>query len=99
MKTFDVFLRPVITEKATANEKDGKYQFFVRKDVTKIDIQEAFEKLYGVVVTKVNVMRTASKSRAGRIRRPVTKKAEFKKVIITTKGKKTLDVMKPKMKI
>lgn len=98
MKTFDVFLRPVITEKATANEKDGKYQFFVRKDVTKIDIQEAFEKLYGVAVTKVNVMRTASKSRAGRIRRPVTKKAEFKKVIITTKGKKTLDVMKPKMK-
>lgn len=99
MKTFDVFLRPVITEKATANEKDGKYQFFVRNDVTKIDIKEAFEKLYGVVVTKVNVMRTASKSRAGRIRRPVIKKAEFKKIIITTKGRKTLDVMKPKMKV
>lgn len=99
MKTFDIFLRPVITEKATANEKDGKYQFFVRKDATKIDIQEAFEKLYGVVVTKVNVMRTAEKSRIGKIRRPMMKKAEFKKVIITTKGKKTLDVMKPKMKI
>lgn len=99
MKTFDVFLRPVITEKATDKEKEGKYQFFVRKDVTKIDIKEAFEKLYGVDVVKVNVMRTSAKSRLNRVRRPTVKKAEFKKVIITTKGKKTLDVMKPKMKI
>lgn len=99
MKTFDLLLRPVITEKATSSEKEGKYQFFVRKDATKIDIKEAFEKLYGVDVTKVNMMRTASKMRYGRVRKPTMKKAEFKKVIITTKGKKTLDVMKPKMKV
>ena len=99
MKIFDLLLRPVITEKATDSEKEGKYQFYVRKDATKIDIKEAFEKLYGVVVLKVNAMRTPSKSRLSKVRRPSVKRAELKKVIITTKGKKTLDVMKPKMKV
>lgn len=95
---FDFFLRPVITEKATSSEKNGKYQFFVRKNTTKIVVRTAFEKLYGVKVSKVNVIRTASKTRAGKTRMPVMKKRELKKVIITTKGKKTLDIMKPKLK-
>jgi len=98
MNTFDIILRPVITEKATASEKEGKYQFFVRKNATKIDIREAFEKIYGIEAVKVNVMRTAAKTKIGRIRRPVMKKHELKKVIVTTKGKKTLDVTKPKVK-
>lgn len=98
MNAFDLILRPVITEKATAHEKEGKYQFFVRKNATKIDIREAFEKIYGVEAVKVNVIRTPSKTRMGRIRRPVMKKHELKKVIVTTKGKKTIDAAKPKIK-
>lgn len=98
MKTFDLFIKPVITEKATSFEGEGKYQFFVRKDATKIDISSAFEKIYGVKVIKVNVINTAGKSKSGRTRRPIAKKAEFKKVIISTKGKKTLDITKFKVK-
>lgn len=96
---FDFILRPVITEKATATEKAGKYQFFVRKETTKIAVKNAFEKLYGIKAAKVNVMRTAEKMRQGRVRRPTIKKPEFKKVIVTTKGKKTIDVNKLKLKI
>lgn len=99
MKTFDAILKPVVTEKATGHEKEGKYQFIVRKDVTKVDIKSAFLKLYGMSVVKVNVINTPGKTKIGRTRREVTKKRTFKKVIITTKGKKTLDVLKPKMKI
>lgn len=99
MKTFDVLLRPVITEKATSHEKEGKYQFIVRKDATKVDIRNAFKKLYGVDVLKVNLINTIGKMKIGRSRRPVTKKPAFKKVIITTKSKKTLDVLKPKIKV
>lgn len=96
---FQLLIKPVITEKATAGEKEGKYQFLVLKNATRIDVRTAFEKLYGVKVAKVNVIRTALKTRMGRTRRPVIKKREFKKVIITTKGRKTVDVTKPKMKI
>lgn len=98
MQILDFILRPVITEKATDCGKEGKYQFFVRKNATKIDIKKMFETLYGVAVVKVNVIRTASKTKMGSTRRPVMKKHEFKKVIITTKGKKTLDITKPKFK-
>ncbi len=98
MNNFDLFLRPVVTEKATSAEKEGKYQFFVRKRATKIDIRHAFEKLYGVAVSKMNVMLTAEKTKMGKTRRPTLKKHEFKKVIITTKGKKTVDLNKPKLK-
>lgn len=98
MKIFDLFIRPVITEKATACEKAGKYQFFVRKNATKVAVRNAFKKLYGVEVAKVNVMRTSGKTKTGRTRRPVTKRSEYKKVIITTKARKTIDITKPKFK-
>lgn len=99
MDNFQLFIKPIITEKATACEKEGKYQFFVRKEATKVAIKSSFKKLYGVDVIRVNVIRTAPKTRLARNRLPVTKKGEYKKVIITTKGKKTIDVTKPKLKI
>lgn len=88
----------MITEKATSAEAKGKYQFFIRNRSTKVDIKKAFEKLYGVKVVKVNVINTPEKSKLGKSRKPQMKKHALKKVIITTKGKKTIDVLKPKLK-
>lgn len=96
---FNIFIKPVVTEKATAHQAEGKYQFFVHKNATKIDIKNAFKMLYGVDVEAVNVMRTAEKYRIGKTRRLVTKRPALKKVIITTKGKKSVDLNKPKLKI
>ena len=98
MNNFDFILRPVITEKATGAEAKGKYQFFIRDRSTKVDIKKAFEKLYGVKVVKVNVINTPEKNKLGKNRKPQIKKHALKKVIITTKGKKTIDVLKPKLK-
>jgi ribosomal protein L23 len=95
---YDLLIKQVITEKATAHEKEGKYQFFVRKNATKVDIRNAFHAIYGVQAAKVNVIRTTGKERIGGNRRIVTKKHEMKKVIITTKGKKTVELTKPKLK-
>jgi len=98
MNNFNLFIRPVITEKATQSEAIGKYQFFVRKNATKIDIAAAFKKLYGVDVTKINMMRTPVKLKTGASRRTSIKKHELKKVIITTKSQKKIDALKPKLK-
>lgn len=95
---FNLFLKPVITEKATALQAEGKYQFFVRSSATKVDIKTAFERLYGVDVVKVNAMRTERKTRMGARRQPVTKKPAYKKVTITVKAKKSIDINKPKLK-
>ena len=95
---FAIFLKPVVTEKATQAQAEGKYQFFVQKHATKIDVRNAFEKLYGVKISKINVMTTAGKTRTGKTRKPITKKHELKKIIVTIKGKKTLDLNKPSLK-
>ena len=97
MNNFDLILRPVVSEKATGLEKHGKYEFFVHPDATKVGIKAVFKKLYGVDAVKVNVMNTAKKTKMG-ARRPITKRQEFKKVIVTTKGKKVVDISKPKLK-
>lgn len=94
----NILLKPVITEKATAAEKEGKYLFFVHPRATKVDIKQTFKKLYGVAAAKVNVIRTAGKTKIGKNRMPVTKKPEYKKVIITAKAKKNIDIFKPKAK-
>lgn len=98
MEMLNLILKPVITEKATAGEKEGKYQFFVRKDATKIEIRKTFKKLYGVDVAKVNMLWMPEKFKTGRSRLPVRKRFALKKVTITTKGRKTLDITKLKVK-
>ncbi|MEK7171816.1 MAG: 50S ribosomal protein L23 [Patescibacteria group bacterium] len=98
MNNFDFIIKPVITEKATGAEAKGKYQFFIRNRSTKVDIKKAFEKLYGVKVVKVNVINTPEKNKLGKNRKQQIKKHSLKKIIITTKGKKTIDVLKPKIK-
>ncbi|PJC36575.1 50S ribosomal protein L23 [Candidatus Peregrinibacteria bacterium CG_4_9_14_0_2_um_filter_53_11] len=99
MQTFLLIIKPVVTEKATAQEERGKYQLYVRHDATKIDIRETFKKLYCVDVVKVNVMRTPKKTRIGRGRKEMTKRPEYKKVIVTVKGKKKIDITKPSLKV
>ena len=98
MKHLQILIKPVVTEKATAHEKEGKYQFYVRQNATKIDVQMAFEKLYGAKVRNVRMMYTTRKSKIGRTRKEVTKRPVFKKAIITLREKKEVNLLKPKLK-
>lgn len=89
---------PVITEKATSQQALGKYQVKVRPNASKIEVAKAFKALYGVDVIKVNVMRTNEKYRIGKTRMPNVKKAAYKKMVITVKDKKAVDLSKPSIK-
>lgn len=53
----NVLIKPVITEKATANgELKGCYTFEVSKQANKIQIKEAVEATYGVKVEEVRTL-------------------------------------------
>ncbi len=56
MRTEDVIVAPVITEKSNSGLQEGKYTFEVNKKATKIEIAEAVEKLFEVKVLKVNTI-------------------------------------------
>ena len=52
-----ILLHPFVTEKTMNHmELENKLEFLVRKEATKAQIKEAFEKLYEVKVVKVNTM-------------------------------------------
>ena len=59
-----VLIRPLVTEKFSALNEQGKYGFVVAKSVNKIEIKNEVEKTYGVTVESVNTMIHPGKSKS-----------------------------------
>ena len=52
-----ILIKPIITEKATADsEKFNRYTFVVNKGANKLEIKEAVEAAYGVTVKAVRTL-------------------------------------------
>ena len=58
---YAILKRPLITEKSTLMQEDGRYVFEVAKNATKLEIKEAVQEAFGVTVTKVNTMNVKGK--------------------------------------
>ena len=61
MQVFDVLRRPVITEKSTILQEEGRYTFEVAPNATKHQIKEAVEEAFNVDVLQVNTMHVRGK--------------------------------------
>jgi large subunit ribosomal protein L23 len=85
----NILQKPLITEKLSRLQQQGKYAFVVDKDATKPEIKRAVEARYPEVkVAKVNTMIMPSKPK-GRFTRSgyVQGRAKvWKKAIVTLKG-------------
>ena len=85
---YDVLIRPVITEKTTAQiEEENVYTFLVNKDANKLEIARAVEKMFDVSVLDVRTMRYAGKlkrSVLGRIHKrwELGRRPSFKKAVV-----------------
>ncbi len=78
-----VIISPIISEDAMNKTTVGKYVFKVNPKTNKNQIAEAVEVLYGIDVTKVNVMKYKQKSH--KFRTIKGKKSGYKKAIVTIK--------------
>ena len=59
-----ILVKPLITEKMTADtEKNNSYGFVVSDGANKVEIKKAVEKEYGVTVTSVRTLRADGKRR------------------------------------
>ena len=70
MNSYDIIIRPIITERAMSAVADKKYVFEVAKDAGKIEIKKAVEEIFGVKVASVNTINVSGKSKrlgAGRL--------------------------------
>jgi len=83
MHLYEVLRRPLITEKTTFLQAEGKYAFEVAESASKPQIRQAVEKAFKVGVTEVNVMRVPGRRR--RAGRRQIASPSWKKAIVTLK--------------
>lgn len=85
--------KPLITEKLSAQNEAGKYAFVVSNKANKIEIKTEIEKMYGVNVTSVNTIRTATKPKSRFSKGGVItgRTASVKKAIVTVAKGEIID--------
>ena len=81
---YDIIIKPVLTEKSSADMASKKFTFQVAISANKTEIKNAIEEIFeGVKVESVNTMRTEGKiKRQGRTQ---GRTAEIKKAFVTLK--------------
>ncbi len=77
----DIIIRPIITEKSSIAQSEGKYTFEVNKKATKIDIRNAVEKLFEVKVIDVRTINMSGKPKRQGVH--AGKTSDWKKAIVT----------------
>ncbi|MDR1571268.1 MAG: 50S ribosomal protein L23 [Clostridiales Family XIII bacterium] len=85
--SYDVILKPVISERSMEEAQNRKYTFKVAVDADKYEIKRSLEEIFGVEIEKVNTMNVKGKlKKVGKNigRRPASKKAI---VTLTPKSK------------
>ena len=83
MNLYEVLRRPLVTEKSTLLQTEGKYAFEVALEANKPMVKDAVEKAFKVEVIKVNIINMKGKSR--RMGRRVLPAHPWKKAIVTLK--------------
>lgn len=88
-----VLVRPLVTEKVSALNENGKYGFVVAKEANKVEIKQAVEKMYGVTVTAVNTMvyPGKDKTRYTKSRIIAGRTSAYKKAIVTLADGEMID--------
>lgn len=90
----DILLKPIITEKMTAqSESLNRYGFIVDKRANKLQIKNAVEVMYDVKVDSVNTIRYGGKTKTRFTKTGVQygKTKSFKKAIVTLKDGEAID--------
>lgn len=81
MHLYEVLRRPLITEKSTTLQIQGKYVFEIAKEANKPQVKQAVEKAFKVKVNNVNVIIVPGKTR--RVGRRLIQTRSWKKAVVT----------------
>ena len=84
MHRYEVLRRPLITEKNTLLQSQGKYAFEVAREANKQQVKQAVEAAFSVKVAAVNMMTVPGKQH--RVGRQQVLSPVWKKAIVTLKA-------------
>ena len=91
MNSYDIIIRPIITERALSAVADKKYVFEVAKDAGKIEIKKAVEEIFGVKVASVNTVNMPAKAKRLGAARPGMTRSWKKAYVQLTADSKTIE--------
>ncbi len=95
MKLSEVLIKPILTEKANAQQESlRRFAFKVARKANKLEIKKAIETFYGVTVVDVNTSVIPGKNKtrftkAGFIK---GRKPAYKKALVTVAEGETIDL-------
>ena len=95
MKTSDVLIKPVLSEKVNRlSEKYNRYTFVVNRKANKLEIKKAVEEFYGITVESVNTINVPSKVKQRNTKSGLLtgRKPAKKKAIVTVAEGDTIDL-------
>jgi large subunit ribosomal protein L23 len=95
MKLSEVLIKPILTEKANAQQdKLRRYAFKVSRKANKLEIKKAVQEFYGVTVVDVNtaVIPGKNKTRFTKAGYIQGQKPAYKKALITVAEGETIDL-------
>lgn len=81
MNLYEVLRRPVITEKSSSLQAEGKYVFEVAREANKLQVKQVLEKEFKIKVSAVNIITVPRKER--KVGRRVVFTQSWKKAIVT----------------
>jgi len=95
MQLAEVLIKPILTEKANAQqEKLKRYAFKVSRKANKLEIKKAVEDFYGVSVVDVNTLVVPGKNKARFTKAGFIKgvRPAYKKALVTLAEGDTIDL-------
>ncbi|KYP16096.1 50S ribosomal protein L23 [Flavihumibacter sp. CACIAM 22H1] len=95
MKLSEVLIKPILTEKANAQQESlRRFAFKVARKANKLEIKKAIESFYGVTVVDVNtaVIPGKNKTRFTKAGFIQGRKSAYKKALITVAEGETIDL-------
>ena len=95
MKLSEVLIKPILTEKANAQQESlRRYAFRVSRKANKLEIKKAVEEVYGVTITDVNTIMVPGKNKTRYTKKGFTKgqKQAYKKALVTVAEGETIDL-------
>lgn len=92
MKSSEVLIKPLVTEKSMKHASVGGYTFLTAEKATKLEIKKAVEEQFKVKAIKVKTINLPGKTRRVGRRRQEVKTQGFKKAIVYLSPGQKLDI-------
>ena len=95
MKVTEILIKPILTEKANAQQESlRRYAFKVNRRANKLEIKTAIEQFYGVNVLEVNTLVVPGKNKTRSTKSGIISgvKSGYKKALVTVAKGESIDL-------